>query len=59
MYADAFGLLVFGPFLTSASLSKNKFFDRLASPEISPGLCLLDYLLQPLPQFRETTIGID
>ncbi len=29
MYADAFGLLVFGPFLTSASLSKTKVFDRL------------------------------
>ena len=29
MYADAFGLLVFGPLLTSVSLSKNKFFDRL------------------------------
>ena len=29
MYADAFGLLVFGAPLTSVSLSKNKFFDRL------------------------------
>ncbi len=29
MYADAFGLLVFGASWTSASLSKNDFFDRL------------------------------
>ena len=29
MYADAFGLLVFGPLLTSVNLSKNLFFDRL------------------------------
>ena len=29
MYADAFGVLVFGPLVTSVSLSKNKFFDRL------------------------------
>ena len=29
MYADAFGLLVFGAPLISVSLSKNKFFDRL------------------------------
>ena len=29
MYADAFGLLVFEVLVTSASLSKNKFFDRL------------------------------
>ena len=29
MYADAFGLFVFGAFLTSDSLSKNDFFDRL------------------------------
>ena len=29
MYADAFGLFVFGAFLTSGSLSKIDFFDRL------------------------------
>ena len=29
MYADESGLLVFGAPLTSGSLSKNKFFDRL------------------------------
>ena len=29
MYADESGLLVFGASLTSASLLKNKFFDRL------------------------------
>ena len=29
MYADAFGLLVLTASLTSVSLSKNKFFDRL------------------------------
>ena len=28
-YADELILLVFAPFLNSASLSKNKFFDRL------------------------------
>ena len=33
MYADAFGLLVFGPLLPSASLSKTKFFDRLKNPK--------------------------
>ncbi len=29
MYADAFGLLVFGASLTSASLSEKEFLDRL------------------------------
>ena len=29
MYADAFGLLVLPALLTSASLPKNRFFDRL------------------------------
>ena len=33
MYADAFGLLVSGAPLTSVSLSKNKFFDRLKKEE--------------------------
>ncbi len=32
MYADEPGLLVFGVSLTSVSLSKNKFFDRLKQP---------------------------
>ena len=44
MYADAFGLLVFGPLLTSVSLSKNKFFDRLRSDafaRIGPFVCYL------------------
>ncbi len=31
-YADEGSLLVFAPFLTSASLPKNKFFDRLEIP---------------------------
>ena len=30
MYADAFDLFVFGASLTSASLPRNKFFDRLS-----------------------------
>ena len=29
MYADAFGLLVLTALVTSASLPKNRFFDRL------------------------------
>ena len=37
MYADAFGLLVFGPFLTSVSLSKNMFFDRLGNAFMHSG----------------------
>ena len=43
MYADAFGLLVFGVFLTSVSLSKNHFFDRLnrATENRGAGLCIL------------------
>ena len=32
MYADGFGLFVLSASLTSASLSKNKFFDRLNTP---------------------------
>ena len=44
MYADAFGLLVFGPLLTSVSLSKNKFFDRLNKQETDVS-CLLRYSL--------------
>ena len=36
MYADESGLLVFGVSLTSASLSKNEFFDRLQFPECIP-----------------------
>jgi len=35
MYADAFGLLVFGAPLTSVSLSKKKFFDRLKKLEVN------------------------
>ena len=43
MYADAFGLLVFGPLLTSASLSKNKFLDKLR-PDLRP-VFFLQYCL--------------
>ena len=32
MYADAFGLLVLTALVTSDSLSKNRFFDRLKMP---------------------------
>ena len=38
MYADAFGLFVFGAFFTSVSLSKNDFFDRLNGGKSPPFL---------------------
>ena len=37
LYAYAFGLLVFGAPLTSVSLSKNKFFDRLRTARRNSG----------------------
>ena len=38
MYADGFGLLVFGALVTSGSLSKNKFFDRLSRKQMLPAI---------------------
>ena len=39
MYADEFGLLVLAAPLTSASLSKNKFFARLKNGSSEPFFC--------------------
>ena len=52
IYADSFALLVFGAPLTSGSLSKNKFFDRLKNgglPMGSPPFFKLHILSEPLP----------
>ena len=60
VYADAFDLLVFEAFATSACLSKNVFFDKQRLPALAGSLLLLIMVInKTTPTGKMVGVAID